>query len=403
MHGPVHRLCSPASTETLRIAIVSNWALPIGGAQIYAAALAGRLAQTHDVLVLSGASDLRIPGAECVTVPHLRPLHPSESNVRKAGWHLRDQWRPTVHRAIRRELHRFRPDVVNTHEPQGLSAAVFTALADVEAAHVHTAHDLNLLCLRTTMTLGGHPCAGRCARCLLQRAVRARLAARRLDQLIAPSDYMRDVHVRFGVIAPEAAVTIRQPASDAPGRQRHPDGNGLNVGFMGTLSPHKGVLTLLETFRSAPNGWRLHLAGDGLLDDKVRATCAVDERIDHYGFVTGAQKNAFFDRLDVLVIPSEYEENAPLIAAEAAVRGLPCVVSDRGGLPETSEAWTFRAGDAGSLLDVLRRLVHEPNALSQASGALLRMRHDFLWPQHLERVEAAYARAITARRARVSG
>ena len=71
----------------------------------------------------------------------------------------------------------------------------------------------------------------------------------------------------------------------------------------------------------------------------------MDGRINHYGYVTGAQKNSFFDRLDVMVIPSEYEENAPIIVAEALVRGLPCVVSDRGGLPETPEAWTFRAGD----------------------------------------------------------
>ena len=33
-----------------------------------------------------------------------------------------------------------------------------------------------------------------------------------------------------------------------------------------------------------------------------------------------------------------------MIAAEAVVRGLPSVVSDRGGLPETPEAWTFQAG-----------------------------------------------------------
>jgi glycosyltransferase involved in cell wall biosynthesis len=346
--------------------------------------------------MISGTTDLRIPDVEHVSVPHLRPLHPGESDARKAIWHLRDQWRPAVHRAIKRELRRFCPDVVHTHELQGLSAAVFTGLAAAEAAHVHTAHDLNLLCLRTTMTLNGRPCGGRCAPCLLQRNVRSRLAARRLDRLLAPSDYMRETHIRFGIVAPGAAVTIRQPASDAPARERQPEPDAFHVGFMGSLARHKGILTLLETFRSAPSGWYLHVAGDGLLVGEVRARCATDARITHHGFVTGAQKNAFFDRLDVLVLPSEYEENAPLIAAEALVRGVPCVVSDRGGLPETPEAWMFAAGNAGSLLTALQRLADEPSAISEASRALLRLRDDFMWPPHVARIEKAYADAIEA-------
>ncbi len=385
----------------MRVAVVSNWALPIGGAQIYATALAAQLAESQDVLVLSGASDLRISGAECLTLPHLRPLDPAESAARKAAWHLRDQWRPTVHHAVKRELRRFRPDVVHTQEPQGLSAAVFTALATVEGAHVHTAHDLNLLCVRTAMTINGHACAGRCAPCLLQRNVRGRFAARRLDQLIAPSDYVREVHLTAGVVAPEAATTIRQPASEAPSRQREPKPGELQVGFMGTLVRHKGILTLLEAFRAAPAGWRLHLAGGGVLDDAVSAACATDGRITHHGYVTGTQKNAFFDRLDVLVIPSECEENAPLIAAEAVVRGAPCVVSDRGGLPETPEAWTFRAGDVSALLGVLRRLDEDPTSIARASRALIGLRGDFGWARHLEQLHVAYENAISARRAGV--
>ncbi len=97
------------------------------------------------------------------------------------------------------------------------------------------------------------------------------------------------------------------------------------------------------------------------------------------------------------MIPSECEENAPRIAAEAVVRGLPSVVSDRGGLPETPEAWTFVAGDVEGLMGVLRGLEDEPGSVATASRALLRQRDEFLWPRHLEQVEDAYAAAIDAR------
>jgi glycosyltransferase involved in cell wall biosynthesis len=100
-------------------------------------------------------------------------------------------------------------------------------------------------------------------------------------------------------------------------------------------------------------------------------------------------KNEFLNGLDILVIPSEYEENAPLVAVEAAVRGLPAVVSDRGGLPETAEASVFRAGDPRDLLRALRRLVAEPAELVGRSRRLLESRGSFLWGNHLRRVETA--------------
>jgi glycosyltransferase involved in cell wall biosynthesis len=390
----------------LRIAIVSNWAPPprrrIGGAQVYATELARRLAAEHEVVVLSGASELPLPGVRHVSLPHQRYLHPAESDMRKVLWHLRDQWRPSVHRVLKSALLEIRPDVVHTQEPQGLSAAVFTATAATPAAHVHTAHDLNLLCVRTTMTDHGQYCGGRCGRCFVQRNVRARLVARGIDRLIAPSDYMRELHVRRGVVQREAAVTIRQPAREASARERQPNGSELHVGFMGNLSPHKGILTLINAFGYAPAEWRLHIAGDGLLDADVHLAAQADERIVHHGYVTGAEKDRFFDQLDVLVFPSEYEENAPLIAAEAGVRGLPCLVSDRGGLPETPHAWKFHAGDAMGLLEALRRLAADPSAIARASQSLMQSRSDFLWPRHLERVEEVYTDALAAWRRRTA-
>ena len=112
-----------------------------------------------------------------------------------------------------------------------------------------------------------------------------------------------------------------------------------------------------------------------------------DTRIDFKGVVDGDGRDAFLDEADVLAIPSEYEENAPLVAVEAAVRGVPAVVSDRGGLPETAEATVFRAGDSGGLLDALRGLAGEPGLLSSKSRRLLDSSERFLWSNHVRRVE----------------
>src|SRR5947199_247951 len=112
----------------------------------------------------------------------------------------RDQWSPSVHRALKRELAVERPDVVWSHEPQGLSAAVFTAIAAVRLPHVHTAHDLNLLCLRTSMTRDGSFCGGRCLECRVQRTFRVGAIKLDLSRLIGVSRYICERHIRAGVV-----------------------------------------------------------------------------------------------------------------------------------------------------------------------------------------------------------
>lgn len=383
----------------MRVALVTNTLPPEGrgGAEAYVAELAQALSERHEVAVLSGGRS-SVDGVATVHLPGLPELGQSAHPARKAVWHAQDQWLPGVHRATRTALAEFRPDVVHTHAVQGLSAAVFTAIRSLGSKHVHTAHDLGLLCARVTMTREGEFCGGRCLSCRVQRTVRGRAAASRLDLLVAPSDHVRRKHVEAGVVSDDRAVTIRQGAASAGESEPGPRELGRpRLGYIGTLSRIKGVATLLDAFASAPDEWRLAIAGSGELESLVRDRTATDERISFLGRLEGRSKEDFFASLDVLLIPSEWEENAPLVAVEAAVRGLPAVVSDRGGLPETAEAEVFRAGDPGALREAIMRLVETPGLLAERSARLLERRETFLWTTHVAEIERVLAQAASAR------
>jgi glycosyltransferase involved in cell wall biosynthesis len=382
----------------MRLALVTNTLPPEGrgGAEAYVAALARDLASRHDVVVLTG-SRAALEGVETVHLPGLPELPREAHAARKVVWHARDQWLPGVHRATKGALASFGPDVVHTHAVQGLSAAVFTAIRSLGSRHVHTAHDLGLLCARVTMTRNGEFCGGRCATCAVQRAVRGRAAASRLDLLIAPSEHVRKRHLEAGLVGEDRAITIPQGTAPAPASARGGDLARPTLGYIGTLSRIKGVATLLDAFSAAPTEWRLELAGSGELEPLVRERAAGDERLSFHGRVDGEVKDAFLAGVDLLVVPSEWEENAPLVVVEAAIRGLPAVVSDRGGLPETPEAEVFRARDPAALREAVRRLVETPGLLAERSRALIRRREGFLWATHVAEVEARLTQLASAR------
>jgi len=82
----------------MRISVVSSSVAPerLGGSEAYAADLAVALAERHEVVLHSGATG-GPPGVELECLPGLPDLARDAGAVSKAAWHLRDQWRATVH------------------------------------------------------------------------------------------------------------------------------------------------------------------------------------------------------------------------------------------------------------------------------------------------------------------
>jgi glycosyltransferase involved in cell wall biosynthesis len=151
------------------------------------------------------------------------------------------------------------------------------------------------------------------------------------------------------------------------------------AGVVGRISPTKGQRFFLQSaaplLRSHP---ALHLAVVGSADfesreeeDALRAERGASSdpgRIHLALEMTDALE--FMDSLDILVVPSLWEEPFGLVAVEGMARGLPVVVTRSGGLAETvldGETGFVVAKEAGPLRDALARLVSDP-ALRRRMG-----------------------------------
>ncbi len=112
--------------------------------------------------------------------------------------------------------------------------------------------------------------------------------------------------------------------------------------FLGSLIPTKGPHLLLEAFASLPAGAAtLHIAGPA---PKLDLDPSYAERLASRArelpgvtlepaFAPGEVQRRL-DSADVLVLPSLWEENSPLVLREATAAGLRVVASQRGGIAE---------------------------------------------------------------------
>ncbi len=199
-----------------------------------------------------------------------------------------------------------------------------------------------------------------------------------LKRIMAPTKLMTEVLVRHGVnprLIVQAVYGIEHAAAQTNKLAKTP--SQLRVGFIGTLGPHKGCHVLIEAFNALPPGTAsLHIYGSPVdFPDYATQllTLAGDTNgIEFRGTFPNAQIGDVLADFDVLVVPSMWYENTPLVLHSAAASRLPVVASDLPGLAEAVtqnvNGLLFERGSAKALADCLLRLTEESGLLKQLSA-----------------------------------
>ena len=401
----------------MRVLMVSSLWPPevLGGAEQYAAALTERLRAAGHVV---GVVTLGVGGqgvvAQIPSWPYPIREYEHQPAVLRALFHASDIGRPDTRRAMKRALEGFRPDVVHSHVVQGMSAAALTAPGRRRIGHVHTLHDYWLLCQRNSMVQrDGTACAARCTSCRAMSGIRNHQIERHApDVVIAVSEAVARPHLANVAWMRGRTRVVYNPVEDPhPELANRTPGAPITFGYFGRLGRDKGILTLLDAFDRAAfdrplvgggssdvagrGGARLVIAGRGAEEPAVRAAAAADSRVEYHGWVSAAAKDTLFAELDALVVPSQWQDPAPLVVNEARSRGLTVIGTTAGGIPELiapgSESLLVPPGDADVLASTLEKFASNPEHYGSHPEAV-----PSDWRAHLGAIETAYADAIAS-------
>jgi glycogen(starch) synthase len=145
--------------------------------------------------------------------------------------------------------------------------------------------------------------------------------------------------------------------------------------YVGRFVPEKGIPVLLDAaqqLRQDRQDFEILLVGDGPqrpeIEDLIRRAHAEDY-VTITGFLSGEKLADALNSLDVVVMPSTWEETAGLAAMEQMARGRLVIASDIGGLGEIvgDAGLKFSAGDAHQLADQMEKVLQQ-NAEVGAKG-----------------------------------
>ncbi len=284
-----------------------------------------------------------------------------------------DSYNPVMRRRLQHALAAWRPDVVHAHNLQGFSVSAWVAARRLGVPLVQTLHDYYVACPRSAMWRPGRGnCATPCAECRAFATPRRALGQLPAEVTCVSRRVMQRV-AGAGVFRARTARIIRgnnpevSPASPPP----RPPSGPLRLGFIGRLDPLKGVETLLRVVAALPAGTvTLDVAGRGEPGYEASLQAGLPPGVRFLGQVAPA---AFFSRIDLLVVPSVWEDPFPRVFHEALAYGVPSLVSPLGGLPEAVEpgrtGFVAASADEAGILAAIQALLAEgwtPEAMREA-------------------------------------
>jgi glycosyltransferase involved in cell wall biosynthesis len=171
-----------------------------------------------------------------------------------------------------------------------------------------------------------------------------RWTVRRAKHIFVPSNYLKGIVQKWGVESGRCSVIYNaSPVLPTPlqSTEEWKNTHGLQgkkiLLYVGRLVPWKRLDFLLSILTRLDESFAFVIAGDGPMraewELQVKQKGLV-KRVFFLGITDRQETAACYQAADLFVLPSSYE-GLPHVVLEALSVGLPCLVSDAGGNPET--------------------------------------------------------------------
>ncbi|MFA6954559.1 MAG: glycosyltransferase [Thermoanaerobaculia bacterium] len=330
-----------------------------------------------------------------------------------------------LERDFERFLREEQPDLLHVHHLAGHTFSLVRVARRLGVPVVMQIQDWWFLCARVNFfDSDGNRCTGpapeKCASCATltklppsaltnramhaERRAAAHAALEAADAFIAGSRAIRDDYLRWGSI-PEATPFHVLPygvALEAPSKPRREARRPIRFGYVGSISPHKGLHVAVDAMRDIdPSGASLHIWGNAAAFpdyvaelERLRGPAAVVFE----GRFREEDKAEVYSSMDVLIAPSIGLESFGLAPREAMVCGVPVVATSGGALDEMFDEGEcgelVPVGDAAALRAVMRRIVDDPSIVDRWSARVPVPTRD---DDHAREIERVYEEVLAGR------
>lgn len=196
------------------------------------------------------------------------------------------------------------------------------------------------------------------------------------DVVIAPSRYLKEVFMASGTTREIRVVPSGHDLTWLQLSRKRKPGGKINFGFIGQITPVKGLHLLIHAFNHEFLKGKSNLLIFGPVESVSNYQDSIQQSINSHdgsAFLRGSfpheQLGKVLSEIDVLVVPSLWHENNPRVIQEAFAASTPVIASDVGGVSEFvfhgSNGLLFERNNEVDLARQLARIVDDPDLLEK--------------------------------------
>lgn len=380
----------------------------IGGAEILVESISNKLIDKgHEVTIITSAYEKEVTetinGLKIYRVKpmNLYPLYKfqEQSPLIKPFWHLFDLVNLISYKKIKDILIKENPDIVHIHNFKGLSPLIFKAIKDLRLPLVFTAHDYSLICLKTSLLKkNGEICEEGNSLCKSYNLIKKSIIADKPDVIISPSKFVIE-KLKSHSLFKNIETIVLPNAVELNHSKINKNYENVEFLYVGSLESHKGPQILIKAFKEIYNDdIKLHIVGKGSAEAELKKIASEDKRIKFHGFLKGSDLMDLYKKANLMVIPSIWYDNSPMVIYESFMNSTPVIGSDIGGIPElikdSYNGFLFKAGDFKELKDIMEYIIKNKAILPLLEKNAYNSSYEYDIEDHIKKLESIYRELI---------
>lgn len=358
----------------MKIAIINTLYAPnkVGGAEKSVQTLAENFSDLgNEVIVIClGKEDTnyKLNGVIIHAVKIKNDFWPFEINNKnsfhKLIWHLKDASNNKYNDFLHHLFLDYKPDVLLTNNISGFSTKVWRIASNLNIKIVHTLRDYYLQCPKSTKFKNGLNCSNLCNDCNFL-SIPKKKDSSKVNYLIGISNYILSDHIDKGYFKGVQNEVIFNGFETQ--KKSINSREVTNVfGFIGQVNKTKGIELILESFSNlSESSWKLLIAGT--VDEKyLKHLNKINNsiQIEYLGYMDSSK---FFEMIDVLIVPSLWNEPFGRVVIESILHSKPVIASNMGGIPElliNNKQFIFRP-KVKELRTLIQKIILNSNFLDE--------------------------------------
>ena len=188
-----------------------------------------------------------------------------------------------------------------------------------------------------------------------RRNINVRKYFKYIDLITAPSNFVLERYKSFGL---KNKMLYSENGQEIFRTLPKIKSEKLRLLYLGQINKFKGLDVLLESMNKISNKEvKLSVYGkfqnDKNYNNKILKMVDKLQNVNFYGVYNGNQLPEIFSKHDVLVVPSIWWENSPMVIQESFMAKTPVLCSNIGGMKEKiidgKNGWYFKVGDSNDL------------------------------------------------------